>query len=271
MSKYSSFHQKYIKPGLKRKRSQYEIVVPSSQPQSQKRKIYDIPDDSPAWTMPMPKYIAKGEIKGMDTLLTQTAIVSTVNDNGATNVLNLIQAGTGSWNRVGRKAHLKSARLKGEVKFTSGPVTSTGSINFPYLRMVVVWDKQPSGGAIPTFDTVFGITNQSGTESCTVLSPLKYDNMDRFSILRDEIIKPSSVVYPDTVANNTASYYVPFDMFIPLLNREVVFNGQSNPMTVSDISTGALYVYYRTSVAPNDADWDVDVTANSYCRLRYSD
>ena len=118
MSEYSSFHQKYIKPGLKRKRSQYEIVVPSSQPQSQKRKVYDIPNNSPAFTNRIIKYIP-GEMKGMDTDVSQNAIVGTTNSNANIMVLNLIQQGNGSWNRVGRKTHLSSVRIKGAVNFVS--------------------------------------------------------------------------------------------------------------------------------------------------------
>ena len=40
------------------------------------------------------------------------------------------------------------------------------------VRAVLVWDKQPNNGAIPTFDTIFGQTSQAGVESASVMDHL---------------------------------------------------------------------------------------------------
>jgi len=56
------------------------------------------------------------EIKGMDTELAIAGpVLATTATNGDCFVLNLVQQGAGSWNRVGRKIRMKSLRLKGLI------------------------------------------------------------------------------------------------------------------------------------------------------------
>lgn len=209
------------------------------------------------------------EVKGMDTILTLAPVIATTTTNASSFVLNLIQPGTGSWNRVGRKAHLKSARLRVTVSHSYQPVAVTGTTTGNQLRMIVVWDKQPSGAAIPTFDTIFGLTDQTGAEATTFINPIKYDNMDRFSVLRDKVVDCNIGCnnFSGTVNNVTNIYQV--DEFIELKGRECVFSGQSNPMTIADVSTGALYVFFRAQV--NAAENLINLLDESFCRLRYLD
>lgn len=210
------------------------------------------------------------EKKGMDTALTLNPIISTTTTNGSAFVLNLIQQGAGSWQRVGRKVNLTSVRLRGTFVFSYANEAVTGSLGGNTVRMVVVWDKQPSGGAIPTFDSIFGVTDQTGTESCTFLNPIKYDNMDRFSVLRDCVVDMSPEVDAGGGTVNACTQMASFDEYIKLGNKEVVFLGQSSPMTIADISTGAIYVYFR--VLQNVAGVaEVQVFTNSFARVRYTD
>lgn len=211
---------------------------------------------------------ATGEKKGMDTDISLTPIISTTNTNASSFVLNLIQQGSGSWNRVGRKAILRSLRIKGAFSFAMTPTAATGAGVENTTRMVVVWDKQPSGAAIPTFDTIFGITAQDGTESCPdIWCPPKYDNMDRFKILKDETIdvKPESFI--GSGSGPQVTQYQTYDTYLKLGLLETVFQGQSAPMTIADISTGAIYIFFRA--AQNSA-----VSSSAFdgiARLRYSD
>lgn len=208
------------------------------------------------------------EKKGMDTILTLNPVISTTTTNASSFVLNLIQQGAGSWNRIGRKVNLQSARLRLSIAHTYNTVPATGVATGNQLRCVVVWDKQPSGGTIPTFDSIFGKTEQTGTESTTFLDPIRYDNMDRFAVLRDELVDANinSQVLGTT---NTVTNFYSIDEFIKLGNREVVFSGQSSPMTIADVSTGALYIYFRAQV--NVADNFMQLTDESFCRIRYVD
>jgi len=267
MSEYSSFHQKYIVPGMargvKRKRDYSDDTIVS---RPWKKTKYNIPSNSPALTNRIIKYIP-GEMKGMDTDLSMTSIVGTTNNNSNIVVLNLIQQGNGAWNRVGRKTHLSSVRIKGAVTFTTQPVLATGVANAPSVRWCLVWDKQPSGNAIPSFDTIFGITAQDGTESCPdVTCPLKYDNMDRFVLIKDSYLTAPCNPSFSIGSGPSISVNVGVDEYIKLPNLESVYSGQSNPMTIADISTGALYFVARSQLVTASS-----ITIDAIARLRYKD
>lgn len=216
-------------------------------------------------------YRSSGETKGVDTSLATANVVSTVATNDDAFVLNLVQQGAGSWNRVGRKVRLSSVRLWGTCEYVYiSPAAGTGTVESNTLRMVVVWDSQPSGASIPSFDDVFGTTSQTGTESTTFLDPLTYDNMGRFKVLRDSRICANPNFQHNTNGSvDDVNMTFIFDEYIKLNGRETIFSGQSNPMTIADVSTGALYVYFRA--AKNSADSTFSVNADAKARLRYTD
>jgi len=207
--------------------------------------------------------------KGMDTTLTLTPIISTTSDNGSSFVLNLVRAGNGSWERTGRKIIAKTLRIKGRFIFTRTPTFATGAQVSNHVRMVVVWDKSPNGAAVPAYDAIFGTTDQAGTEACLdALAPPKYDNFDRYRVVMDRVFaegdKDFDVVSFGTAPSNVGTY--PIDEYIKLKVGETVFSGQSTPMTIADISTGALYVYFRT----NSNVGGSTVGFNGIARLRYA-
>ena len=207
-----------------------------------------------------------GEKKGMDTAISSGGTIpTTVNDNSGIVVLNLIQQGAGSWNRVGRKVNLRSLRIRGDIMHTQ----TTAASGFTYgqvIRCVIVWDKQPSSGTIPQWQDMFGFTAQDGTESTSMYAPIRYDNMDRFSILRDVTYDPQPGAKAQT-APDVVTYYNTIDEYIRLGDRECVFSGQSNPMTIADISSGAIYFCVRTK----NASSTISSINNMYARLRYTD
>ena len=208
-----------------------------------------------------------GEMKGMDTNVSAVAVVGTTNTNANIQVLNLIQQGNGSWNRVGRKTHLSSVRIKGAITFITAPVLATGVTAAPSLRILLVWDKQPSGGAIPSFDTMFGITAQDGTESCpTVNCPLKYDNMDRFVVLKDMYLTAPCNPSFSIGSGPQVSVNLGIDEYLKLKDLESVYSGQSSPMTIADISTGALYFVVRSQLVGTSS-----VNVDAVARVRYKD
>jgi len=206
------------------------------------------------------------EMKGMDTDISYSPIVGTLNTNEGIYPLNLIQPGTGSWNRVGRKVLLQSIRVVGRLYCSIRP-DPAGVIRNNNVRLLLVWDKQPSGAALPAFNTVFGITSQGGVESCPdYTSPPRYDNMSRFKVLKDwnvdlkaEFINPTGAT-PDYKAIGIV------DTYVKLKGLETVFSGQSNPCTIADISSGALYLIQR---AHTDTASVSTVESNMVARLRY--
>lgn len=214
-----------------------------------------------------PVYIQKTP-KGVDFDISVSPIVSTTNTNDEIQCLNLIQQGAGSWNRVGRKVKLKSIRLKGTAQYVLG-LDGSNHLNGGVLRMLLVWDKQPSGNALPAFDEIFGITEQDGTESSTVMSPPRYDNMGRFQVLMDKCLYINPTTY-NAAAGGDMYYDLPFDEYVKLQGRETNFSGQSSPMTIADVSTGGLYLVLRANEnSAGQKQWSL--TTNSVARLRYMD
>ncbi len=214
----------------------------------------------------------RSELKGMDTdiSITRGNVLATTNTNGASTILNLIRSGSGSWNRIGRKVKLKSVRLRGLAQHVYSNQATTSNILSNTLRMVVVWDKQPSGATLPTFDKIFGRTEQDGTESTDFLDPINYDNMGRFQVLADKLIDGKVSIVPNSGGSeNDVFEDFAFDCYVKL-GRETIFEGNSEPMTIADISSGGLYVYFRGLRNISDvSEWQIN--ANSFARLRYTD
>jgi len=220
----------------------------------------------PTYGVPVRRY---GEVKGMDTDISLNPMISTTNTNASSFVLNLVQSGAASWNRVGRKTHIKSLRLIGNINFNSQPTAGGGALD-NFVRMVVVWDKQISGAAIPVFESIFGITAQDGTESCPdIQCPPRYDNMDRFKVLLDCVIEQPPLPIQSFAGTANIEHRVPFDKFIRFAKPlESVYSSNSTPMTIADISTGALYLYFRCRQnVPGQAAAGID----GISRIRYTD
>jgi len=263
---FNPFYDRYLSGsrGVKRKRDYSDDTIVS---RPYKKMKYSIPSNSPALTNRIIKTIP-GEMKGMDTDITYVSVIGSTNTNAGIYVLNLVQQGNGSWNRVGRKTHSSSVRLKGNVSFGCAPVVATGVMTAPACRLVLVWDKQPSSGAIPSFDTIFGITAQDGTESCPdVTCPLRYDNMDRFTVIKDIYVTAPCNPVTSTGSGPATTSVVCLDEYVKLKDLESVYSGQSNPMTIADISTGALYLVMRSQYATGNSS----VTVDGIARLRYKD
>ena len=210
------------------------------------------------------------ELKGVDTDLSfaAAAIPATTNGNTFMQPLNIILQGAGSWQRVGRKVKAQSVRVFGVLRHDEDPATSTGDQTGNTVRMAIVWDKQPSGAAIPNFDTIFGVTGNDGTESSSVLDPVRYDNMSRFQILWNKKIDCHVMAGPanagtTVVQGNTYS----FDEYIKLNNRESVYATSTN--SIADISTGALYFIVRAQY--QGASNQCYLLDSTRARLRYVD
>lgn len=210
------------------------------------------------------------ELKGMDTVLTLNPVIATTSTNASSFMLNLIRAGVNSQNRVGRKIRLVSIRMRGIAFHNVGNAVTSGDLQSNVLRMVLVWDKQPSG-ATPTYESIFGLTSQDGTEATTFLDPLRYDNTGRFSVIKDQVISmPIRSQNTEGGTTDLIGQRYPFDVFCKLSGRETVFSGQSEPMTIADISSGALYVFFRTVLNTSGSN-TVGITSDSFARLRYID
>jgi len=201
------------------------------------------------------------ELKGMDTNIATTInlIESTTSTNADIATINLVEPGSGSFNRIGRKLYPQSLRIRGLVFSTS--VGNANNAN--WVRMVVVHDKQPQG-VLPTFNTIFGNTDLAGAETTTITSPLRYDNTQRFRVLRDKHFK---LQYTDAASTGGFEVIHQIDEFLNLTGIETVFSGQSTPTTIADVASGAIYVIFRAWDGTNNPAQ----LGNCWARLRYYD
>lgn len=220
--------------------------------------------------MRIPPALPTGELKGVDTALTTATVLATTNTNTSMVTLNLVSPGSGSENRIGRRIIMKSVRLRGTAVYAYAPANTTGLMNANVLRMVVVFDKQPSG-AVPQFDAIFGRQLLDGTESCSYLDNLRYDNTQRFTVLRDTLITGTPLFLNGTGGTLNTNYnHFPFDEYIKLKGLTTQYSGQSVPTTISDVSSGALYVFFRaTENSAGTSSWSIP--SASLARLRYVD
>lgn len=211
------------------------------------------------------------ELKGIDTDIdiASGSVLDTTSTNGSMLTLNLISPGTASYNRIGRKIKMKSVRLKGRAMYQSSDAVTTGNVLGGTLRMVVVYDRQPSG-SVPVFSTIFGRTVIDGTESSEYMDSLKWDNTDRFKVLRDVTLTANPGAWVNAAGTgDIITVECPFDEYIKLGGLETQYSGQSSPTTIADISGGALYVFFRSNTnVTNKSSWVIE---NSYARLRYYD
>lgn len=219
-----------------------------------------------------PPIRSTAEVKGVDTPLTIAlgSVLATTNTNGAIIPVNLVTSGNGPQNRIGRKITMKSLRVRGVARYFYAPDVTSGNIDANSLRMIVVYDAQPSG-VLPTFDTIFGRTVQDGTESTQYQDSLRYDNTDRFKVLRDVITKCDPNLFNSAGGTTDAvtEEYL-FDEFIPLKGLPVQFSGQTDPTTIADLSTGGLYVIFCASYNLTDFNAWV-ISSISFARFRYTD
>lgn len=204
------------------------------------------------------------ELRGVDTAIDIDPILATFTTNGSAFCLNLTNQGSASWQRIGNKIAMQSLRIRGILSILFTPTATTGATSSVSTRMVVVFDKTPSG-VLPDFDDIFGNINNEGTSSVGVLSSLSLLRTKRFRVLKDYVMSGfPRIGLVGTVA--TQSVEQVFDEFIPLKGLETQYTASNTTPVIADISSGGLYVYFRTET--NNASVSSSVSSGT-ARLRF--
>lgn len=91
------------------------------------------------------------------------------------------QNGAAFYNRIGTRTRGVLLEIRGSIQPTN---LNTGVVYAGYVRIVVVYDRQPNG-SYPTFAEVFADYKTGGTTESGATSGLNMNNRDRFLVLRD--------------------------------------------------------------------------------------
>jgi len=202
-----------------------------------------------------------------DTIQTSPYQMLPLNNGTATiQAVNLCQQGAGISQRVGNKISLKSLRLRFSLVPTGEPQTVSTA-----QRILVIYDRQPSS-TYPAVNTILSSINGGNViVNGTWDDGINPNFMDRLVVLMDEKIQLP--VYNNPITNVISGYSselcnFSIDRFVKLRDLDTTFSGSNATMTVSLISTGALYLICYGQAGLDTADgWQLHGTA----RLRYRD
>jgi len=192
-------------------------------------------------------------------------------------LMNAVQAGDDFYKRDGAKITLKNLHVRGYIRPRSthpGGAGSTYTSAPGCLRMLIVYDRQPTG-ALPTTPDLLRAHEQNGTAVTSFTSEINLNERSRFTILRDRMwpVQPFTFNVDDKIfvdftqpgynGGDTLGWQI--NEFIKLKDLQTVFKGTDNPLTIQHISTGAIYLLLLKSGS------DVHMQANVGWRLRYGD
>lgn len=209
------------------------------------------------------------EIKAVDLPLLISEFATVGTGNNQIGAVNLIQAGSSFFNRVGRKIELKSFTFKGIVF----PVRT--QTNEHLARIILLYDRQ-TNGALPAVADILQTTDQTGANTTTSYSGINMNYRDRFLILRDIKLALPSVTDTGGVTTNLGAIdgvtpTTNISFHVKLKNLVTQYRADSSPSVIGDIATGGLYMLFlgnligSLGVATNG--WNIAWES----RLRYGD
>ena len=186
------------------------------------------------------------EVKFVDT---PSAVKVPVSGASTIDFLNDIAAGTDYSERIGRSIKLISLQVHGYAS----PQDDT--TDYTYCRYIIVHDRQPQG-ALPAVADILA--------SDTPYSFTKWDNKNRFAVLRDAAFAIGKV---DTTATQSFAGGVllyPLDIFVPLNNIEMKFSATAG--AIANVVQGAIYMICMSTGAAN-----ASVQFKLATRIRFSE
>jgi len=222
------------------------------------------------------KYSAKKkrEIKTVDILfvdaytrdyVAQSFTKITLNDTAVLQNLVTVEQGAGIPNRIGNKIALKSLRFRAAI-FPTG--NGAGQV-IPYqARWMIIYDRQPNGVYPLIGDILADITVSNTVTAGDYISSINPTNFDRFIVLCDKMISIGQTQTGTLGLGQTTETSMGIDEFIKLKGLETMFKSSTAGSPISDITTGALYLFVQAEGMPSGSeDWCLDCKM----RLRFYD
>lgn len=193
----------------------------------------------------IPRRGIQTELKVADTASTVFACDTT----GSVTALNLTAVGDDNTNRDGRQIVVKSCQIKGIFR----PQDNVTGSNL--ARVLLVWDSQPSSGAIATVTDIMN--------AATSVAPTNLNNRERFTILRDFQAPLGPTQDTATQAFAGALTVQDLDWYVKI-NRVSTYSGTT--AVIASVATGALLL---VTLGSQGAGAGSDLVA--YARVRFSD
>nr|WAE42208.1 MAG: capsid protein [Cressdnaviricota sp.] len=207
----------------------------------------------------LPQY-RQSELKVVDNIVSSYAL----NATGTFKVQNACVNGAAFYNRIGNEIQMKSLHLFGNLQLTG----NAAAPNQEYIRIMVVYDRQPNG-SYPVVADVLTSYSISGATSSTSYDSLNPNNFDRFRVLADiRLATPvdSSValtIQTAAIIDYKGEYNI--NRFINLRGLSTKYKASAG--AIGDIASGALLVFTLGNVVAGSESYSADLTA----RLRFID
>lgn len=188
-----------------------------------------------------------------------------IDDTGmSVQALNLIQSGAGPSFRIGNKVALKSLRIRLYINpfYTNVPDQTKLSYVPIWGRVMIIYDRQPSGATTPQAQNILGQAQINGIQTGGLIeSGIDINNVERYKVIRDILnCYPANAIgpagpdfrnYPGTTDPRSTM----IDEYLTLNDLETIFGPytptQQNPISIKSITTGALYILVYGDVAQN--------------------
>lgn len=160
-------------------------------------------------------------------------------------LLNGVQTGAGFFNRVGSRIELINIHVRGIIDIQATTITQ-------YCRMLVVYDRQPNGVA-PLVGDILQARDQAGAVTGNAFVEINLDQRQRYLILRDKEYYIPAVTNTAGVLTNGPNFpsegpELCVNEFIKMKGLLTQFKSSSNPTTVTDINSGAVYMFFLAAV-----------------------
>lgn len=165
--------------------------------------------------------------------------------SGFNYLLNATRAGSDFYERIGCKISLHSLRVRGgiEAKAAVGGFPNVNPSRGVCVRIIVVFVNNNSG-LITTINEVVGQVNVTGGFIAWWSSGIRYDAIDRFKILHDEVVVLNPLEQPSGTIDIPIVKQA-IDFTVDLRGLETVYNRTGVITDQSAIQSGALLLFAR--------------------------
>jgi len=220
------------------------------------------------WAAVVGKEYSKPELKCVDVNDDGGApLIRVISTTDTLDLVNGIAVGANAYQRIGRSVKLHSMRFRGCILRTN----SSGSTTGEFLRVLIVYDRQPNG-AFPTYADIIQTIDSTGDGSAGPFDFPNLNNQERFLILREHCMQvpcsataesSQSRAVNETIIDQHQQFM--FDDYIKLDN--LPSNYKDTGATISSVATGAIYVV----TCGTEAVASAGCSLNYVTRLKYSD